>query len=48
VLQENSDLATTNWTTLTNIPALNLTNLRNELILPLPATGSAFYRLATP
>jgi len=46
VLQQNLDLTTTNWVTLTNTPALNLTNLNNELILS-PSNSSAFYRLAT-
>jgi hypothetical protein len=47
VLQQNLDLATTNWLTLTNTPALNLTNLRNQIMLP-PSNGSGFYRLASP
>jgi photosystem II stability/assembly factor-like uncharacterized protein len=47
VLQQNSDLTTTNWTDVTNTPVLNFTNLQNEVTLPL--TGSnAFYRLKTP
>jgi photosystem II stability/assembly factor-like uncharacterized protein len=47
VLQQNSDLTTTNWTDVTNPPVLNLTNLQNEVTFPL--TGSnAFYRLKTP
>ena len=48
VLQQNSDLCTSNWTDLTNnTPTLNLTNLQNQVALPLPA-GNAFYRLKTP
>lgn len=47
VLQHNSDLATTNWVTLTNNPTLNLSTLRNEVTLPLNGENT-FYRLATP
>jgi hypothetical protein len=47
VLQKNSDLSTTNWVTLPNTPTLNLTNLHNEVFLPLP-TDYGFFRLATP
>ena len=47
VLQQSSDLATTNWSLVSNAPVLNLTNLQNQLALPLPA-GNAFYRLKTP
>jgi hypothetical protein len=47
VLQENADLTTTNWCNVTNAPALNLTNLQNQVTLPAPA-GNAFFRLATP
>ena len=43
-LQQNSGLATGNWTTLSNIPTLNLTNLHQELTL-LAATNSSFFRL---
>jgi hypothetical protein len=46
VLQQNSDLTTTNWTDVTNPPILNLTNLQYEVPLPLN-NGSGFYRLAT-
>lgn len=45
VLQQSSDLST--WTDLTNTPVLNLTNLQNEVTLPLSA-GNGFYRLKTP
>jgi hypothetical protein len=44
VLQQNSDLATTNWVTMTNAPTLNLTNLQDEVILS-PSNSSGFYRL---
>ena len=44
VLQENSDLTTTNWTDVPGTPALNFTNLQNQLTLPMPA-GNRFYRL---
>jgi hypothetical protein len=44
VLQENSDLTTTNWTTVTTPPTLNLTNLQNQVMVPVP-TGNRFYRL---
>jgi hypothetical protein len=42
VLQQNSDLATTNWTDVTTAPTV--TNLQNQVVLPAP-TGNAFYRL---
>lgn len=47
VLQQNSDLTTTNWTDVTNTPTLNLTNLQNQVILS-PSGSNAFYRLKTP
>ena len=48
VLQQNSDLCTSNWTNVTNnTPALNLTNLQNQVILS-PVGSNAFYRLKTP
>jgi len=47
VLQQNLDLTTANWVTLTNRPTLNLTNLHNELIVT-PTNDSGFYRLAAP
>ena len=40
----NADLTTTNWTEVLTTPPLNLANLQNELILPVPA-GNRFYRL---
>lgn len=47
VLQECSDLNSGNWQTLTNAPTLNLTNLQDEVTLPVPP-GNCFYRLAMP
>jgi hypothetical protein len=44
VLQQNTEATSTNWTDVTNVPVLNLTTLRNEVILPAFA-GSRFYRL---
>ncbi|MGB8368080.1 MAG: hypothetical protein ACLPYZ_09960 [Limisphaerales bacterium] len=44
VLQQNSDLTTANWATLTNVPTLNLTNLQDQVILS-PANSSGFFRL---
>jgi hypothetical protein len=45
VLQQSADLIS--WADLTNAPALNLTNLQNQVTLP-PSNGSGFYRLKTP
>lgn len=45
VVQSSQDLS--NWTSLTNKPVLNLTNLQNQLSLS-STNGNAFYRLATP
>jgi hypothetical protein len=47
VLQQSSDLSTTNWSVVTNPPVLNLTNLQDQVTLPAPA-ASGFYRLKTP
>jgi hypothetical protein len=44
VLQQNSDLATTNWVALTNTTTLNLTNLQNQVLLS-PTNSSGFFRL---
>ena len=44
VLQENSDLTTTDWLTLTNTPTLNLSNLNDEVVLS-PSNSSGFFRL---
>jgi hypothetical protein len=46
VLQQNLDLTTTNWLTLTNAPTLNLTNLQDEVTLA-PTNSSGFFRLIT-
>jgi hypothetical protein len=45
VLQQNSDLATTNWTATTNTPTF--TNGQNQVMFS-PATGQRFYRLEYP
>jgi photosystem II stability/assembly factor-like uncharacterized protein len=45
ILQQSSDLA--NWSTVTNAPILNITNLQNQVTLPISQTQS-FYRLKTP
>jgi photosystem II stability/assembly factor-like uncharacterized protein len=47
VLQQNSDLTTTNWSGVTATPRLNLTNLQDQVALPLSA-AAAFFRLAAP
>jgi photosystem II stability/assembly factor-like uncharacterized protein len=47
VLQQSSALGAGNWTTLTNPPALNLSNLQDQLTL-MPTNSSAFFRLTTP
>jgi hypothetical protein len=44
-LQQNSDLITTNWATVTNAPVV--TNGQNQVILP-PHSGDQFYRLEYP
>ena len=44
VLQQNSDLTTTNWADLTNKPTLNLTNLQYQVSVSL-TNGRSFYRL---
>ena len=45
VLQQSADLS--NWTDMTDAPTLNLTNLREEVVLP-PTNTCGFYRLKTP
>ena len=45
VLQQSADLSS--WTDLTNQPVLNLTNLQDEVALPLSGSNS-FFRLKTP
>jgi hypothetical protein len=47
VMQQNLNLRTTNWTTLTNVPILNVTHLQDEVTLPVNA-DVGFYRLRTP
>jgi hypothetical protein len=47
VLQENLDLTTTNWVTVTNTPTLNFSNLQYQITLS-PGNTKSFYRLATP
>jgi photosystem II stability/assembly factor-like uncharacterized protein len=43
-LQQNLDLTTTNWVTLTNTPKLNLTNLQDQVILS-SSNSNGFFRL---
>ena len=45
VLQQSFDLSS--WTDMTDTPALNLTNLQDEMVLS-PTNSSVFYRLKTP
>lgn len=47
VLQQNFDLSTTNWMDVTNVPVLNLTNLQDEVTLPV-SDSNDFFRLRTP
>lgn len=47
VLQQCSDLTAMDWFNATSTPALNLTNLQNEIVLS-PTNGTGFYRLAAP
>jgi hypothetical protein len=47
VLQYTPDLTASDWLEVTNVPVLHLTNLKNQVTLPLPA-DNAFYRLKTP
>lgn len=44
VLQQASDLILLNWTTLTNLPALNFSNLQEQVSL-LPTNNNGFFRL---
>ena len=44
VLQQNSDIGTINWETISNSPILNLTNLHDEVTVPASASNS-FFRL---
>ena len=41
-LEQSPDLSS--WTTVTNLPVLNLTNLQNQVVLPSPL-GNSFFRL---
>ena len=45
VLQQNADLATTNWADVTNAPVL--VSNRNQVVLS-PAPGNTFFRLRSP
>jgi hypothetical protein len=47
VLQQNADMATTNWSVVTNVPVLNLTNLQNQVTLPV-SSSNCYFRLSTP
>jgi len=47
VVQQNSDLTKTNWTTVGGRPFLNLNNLQYQFAIP-SSTGNTFYRLKTP
>lgn len=47
VVQQNTDLSTTNWVDMTNIPVLNLTNLQDEVTVP-RSESNTFFRLKTP
>jgi hypothetical protein len=44
VVQQSADLSTYSWADLTNVPALNFSNLHNEIMITTP-TGMMFYRL---
>ncbi|HXJ72251.1 MAG TPA: hypothetical protein VNM37_05345 [Candidatus Dormibacteraeota bacterium] len=44
VLQENTELTTANWADVTSPPALNLTNLQNQVTVLRPV-DHRFYRL---
>ena len=46
VLQQDSELGTTNWTEWPMAPALNLTNLQNQVLIS-PLSSHGFYRLKT-
>jgi hypothetical protein len=43
-LQQNSDLTTTNWTDVPTAPVLNLTNLRNQVMVS-PTNNAGLFRL---
>jgi hypothetical protein len=44
VLQQNSDLTTTNWVDVSSTPSLNYTNLNYQVTVS-PTNGQGFYRL---
>jgi hypothetical protein len=44
VLQQNSDLNSTNWSNVLTSPMLNFTNLNYQVTIPLPL-DCGFYRL---
>lgn len=46
ILQQTSDLAGTNWITISNSPTFNPTNLQNQLTIPMSG-NSGFFRLST-
>ena len=45
VFQKSTDLLS--WLTITNVPVLNLSNLKNQVTLPFSGAGG-FFRLSTP
>ena len=47
MVQQRTDLTAGSWVALTNFPALNYTNLQNQITMP-STNGSFFYRLASP
>ncbi len=47
ILRQSGDLTGTGWTMVTNAPALNLTKLQDEVVLPMTGAQS-FYQLRTP
>lgn len=47
ILQQSSDLTSTNWSNVTNTPVLDYTNLQYLVTLP-ASVANSFYRLKTP
>ena len=43
-LQENPDITTSDWTDVSVVPIVNITNQQNEVMVSLPV-GKKFYRL---